>query len=70
MSEHKLSCRDGGRDALGVAEHALGRLTDTNWRGVAREILSVECATDEELSKLAHMVSFFYKLSLCCCLWS
>ena len=66
MSEHKLSCRDGGRDAFGVAEHALGRLNSTNWRGVAKEILSVEIATDEELFKLAHMVSLFYKLLLCC----
>ena len=66
MSDHDLSCSDGNRDALGVAEHALSRLTSANWRGVAREILSVEFATDEELYKLANMVSLLYKLLLCC----
>ena len=60
ISEHGLSCSEhGDRDALGVAEHALSRLTSKNWRGVANEIMSVEFATNQELSKLAYMVKLF-----------
>ncbi len=53
------------RTPFSVAQQALTRLKHDNWIQTADEILSVGQSTDEELSELANLVSFFASYTSC-----